>query len=99
MADRLSNSLNEAIANIIKGGGISNGSTETITPQGEGAHILALSRVGSDRHVVVMTDYWASTYYTVSGSVPSGITISKSANSHSITVTNTTGSAIAYMYI
>ena len=76
-------------------GGISNNSSLT-HESGDGVHLIILSRVDSNRAVIAVTDYWSSGYIVLGGSVPSGITISKAANTHTYTITNNTGSAIAY---
>ena len=93
------NTIDGKVSALIKSGGVPNGDEQEILSATEGAHVLALSRQTGERAVVVMTDYWSATYFVVAGTVPEGITITKEANTHSITVSNATGSAIAYMYI
>lgn len=97
--DTLNGNLSDKIANVIKSGGISNATTITLVSSLEGAHALILSRYSGGRAVIVLTDYWADSYTVIAGTIPSGITITKSANSHDITITNNTGSAISYSYL
>ena len=89
----------DQIASLIQNGGLTNNETKTIVSATDGAHILVLSRQSGERTVVAITDYWSDSCDVISGSISTGITITKSANSHNITVTNDTGSAIAYLYI
>ena len=77
---------------------VTNGSTITIsTTAGSSAHILVLSR--GTVNLLIITSYWTASYFVAAGEMPSGLTITKAANTNDITVSNNTGLSLGYLYI
>ena len=96
------NALSDQIANLFKSGNLGSTSpdnTVTVTPVTGGAHIIVLARTGANRSVLAVYDYFSTGYAVIGGSVPSGITITKNANSHNVTIENGTGGAIGWLVI
>lgn len=84
-----------ALNNIILKGSIESNSSQTLEPiLQDGCHTLTLKR--SDDYVSVCYDWWSSEYKIISGSIPTGITITKNSSSHNVTVASTRSTAISF---
>ena len=58
--------------------------------------MIQLSRINQQKSVLLGFDYWSSGYSVLGGELPSNITITKSANSNTITIKNNYSYVIAY---
>lgn len=85
----------DALNNIILKGSIESNSSQTLEPiLQDGCHTLTLKR--GDDYVSVCYDWWSSEYKIISGSIPTGITITKNSSSHNVTVASTRSIAISF---
>lgn len=80
----------------LKYGALTAGQTLTLTSQGGGAILLALSRGAVGVSCLLLCDYWSEGYTLLSGTLPSTVRVTKSASSNSVTIVNNTSNAIAY---
>ena len=82
-------------------GVIGAGGSKTITPKGDGVgcFLLLIKRAALGVQALISYDYWKDTYDVISGTIPSSISITKSAVSGSITISNNTNSSVAYLLL
>lgn len=76
---------------------IANGQTYVLNGIRDRMCILAFKR--NNNVAVYLLDYWAANGVLVAGSPINGISVTKSANSYAVTISNSTGFAMAYTLI
>lgn len=84
-------------ANEIRSYSILTHSSLTVTPSGEGSHLLYLQR-GAEL-CLIGYDYWTTGYTVLFGTVPPSVTITKNANGATITIDNQRSNAIGFTLI
>lgn len=88
------------LTNIIHRGNVSSGSNISIPGTDDSnVRMIIVKRASISVAAVVLTEYWSDTVVAVYGTLPAGITITKSQLSNDIVITNGTGAAIAYLVI